>query len=212
MVEDTAGPAISTARGGFRYRLFDLVAVLLALPIALPGLLILALAVKIDDPASPVIFRQTRYGQGGKPFSLLKIRTMVPGAEGMKDKIIALSQDKGAGFKIANDPRITRPGRWIRKLYLDELPQLLNVLKGDMALVGPRANSYAPDTYEPWQRKRLLVKPGLTGSWQVMADKPQDFTERCRIDIAYIQNKSLGGDMAILLKTMIVCFLRQNGS
>lgn len=211
MVADTTGPAIATAGGGLLYRLFDLVAVLLALPIVLPGLLLLALVVKIDDPRAPVIFRQTRYGQGGKPFSLLKIRTMVPGAEGMKDKVIALSQDKGAGFKIANDPRITRPGRWIRKLYLDELPQLLNVLMGDMSLVGPRANSYAPETYEPWQRKRLAVKPGLTGSWQVMTDKPQDFAERCRIDIAYIQDKSLGGDMVILFKTAIVCFLRQTG-
>ncbi len=196
---------------GLRYRLFDLVMVLLALPIVLPGMLALMLAVKIDDPKAPVFFRQTRYGRNGKPFLLLKIRTMVPGAERMKADILVLSPDKGAGFKVANDPRVTRPGRWIRKLYLDELPQLINVLKGDMALVGPRANSYAPDTYEHWQHQRLAVRPGVTGSWQVMLDKPQDFAERCRIDIDYIRDKSLTGDMAILFQTIAVCFLRQTG-
>lgn len=208
---DPAATAPRAVARSWHFRLFDLVMVAMAMPIALPGILILALVVKLNDPRAPVIFRQTRYGQDGRAFRLLKIRTMVPGAEALKAKVIDLSPDKGAGFKIADDPRVTRPGRWIRKLYLDELPQLFNVLKGGMALVGPRANSYAPDTYEPWQRRRLEVKPGLTGSWQVMLDKPQDFAERCRIDIDYIQNKTLAGDVLILFKTVIVCFLRQNG-
>jgi lipopolysaccharide/colanic/teichoic acid biosynthesis glycosyltransferase len=195
----------------WRFRAFDIAMVVLALPIALPLLIALALLVKIDDPSSPVLFTQTRYGRGGRPFRLFKIRTMVPDAEKLKANLVALSADKGAGFKIENDPRITPPGRWIRKLYLDELPQLLNVLWGDMALVGPRANSYSPDTYEPWQRQRLAVRPGLTGSWQVMLDKPQDFAERSRIDIEYIRTKTFRGDIAILLRTAVVCLYRHTG-
>ncbi|GGO36193.1 hypothetical protein GCM10010991_29740 [Gemmobacter aquaticus] len=195
----------------WRFRAFDVTMVILALPFVLPILLILALCVKLDDPSSPVFFTQTRYGRGGRPFRLFKIRTMVPGAEKMKETLVALSEDKGAGFKLENDPRITKPGRWIRKLYLDELPQLLNVLRGDMALVGPRANSYSPDTYEPWQRQRLAVRPGLTGSWQVMLNKPQDFAQRCQIDIEYIRTKSFRGDLGILVQTLVVCLYRHTG-
>ena len=204
-------PALAARKPDWRFRAFDIVMVILALPIALPILMILALCVKLDDPSAPVLFTQIRYGRGGHPFRLFKIRTMVPDAEKLKADLVGLSSDKGAGFKIENDPRITAPGRWIRKLYLDELPQLFNVLRGDMALVGPRANSYSPDTYEPWQRQRLSVRPGLTGSWQVMLDKPQDFAERSRIDIEYIRTKTFGGDLAILLRTAVVCLYRHTG-
>ncbi|MFZ0099919.1 MAG: sugar transferase [Gemmobacter sp.] len=212
---ERAFPAQQTIQLGrapdWRFRAFDIAMVILALPFVLPILLILALFVKLDDPSSPVFFTQTRYGRGGRPFRLFKIRTMVPGAEKLKETLVALSEDKGAGFKLENDPRITKPGRWIRKLYLDELPQLLNVLRGDMALVGPRANSYSPDTYEPWQRQRLAVRPGLTGSWQVMLDKPQDFVQRCHIDIEYIRTKSFRGDLGILVQTLVVCLFRHTG-
>lgn len=193
------------------FRAFDLCLALLCIPVAIPLLAVLAVIVKLDDPKSPVLFVHTRYGLNGRPFRMFKIRTMVPDAEKLKLAVLDLSEDKGAGFKIERDPRITRPGRWIRRLYLDEVPQLWNVVRGDMSFVGPRANSYPPDTYEPWERRRLLVKPGMTGTWQVMIDKPSDFAERCRIDIEYIKAKSLGGDLRILLRTMTICLIKQTG-
>ena len=218
-------PARSKLRGAFgalsgvgrmrhelAFRLRDLVALLLAMPIVLPLIPVIALLIKLDDPKAPVLFFQTRFGRFGKPFRVAKFRTMVPNAEALKVELLALSEDKGAGFKLDHDPRVTRPGRILRKLYLDELPQLWNVLKGDMTLVGPRPNSFSPDTYEDWQHERLRVPPGLTGSWQVMYPKPKDFETRCHIDIAYVRNRTFFGDIAILLRTVLVCFVRRTGS
>ena len=133
---------------------------------------------------------------------------MVPEAEEIKAALIELSEDKGPGFKIENDPRVTRIGRLLRKSYLDELPQFFNVLKGEMALVGPRANSFEPTHYEPWQLGRLAVLPGITGTWQIAKSKPKDFKLRCQMDINYIKNKTVLGDLAILLKTALVCVQR----
>lgn len=196
---------------GWAFRLRDILFVLLALPVVFPVLLAIALVIKLDDPTASVFFRQKRTGRFGQTFHVLKFRTMVPGAEQMKGQLLALSEDKGAGFKLDDDPRVTGPGRLLRALYLDELPQLWNVLAGDMSLVGPRPNSFAADTYEPWQRERLDVRPGLTGSWQVMHPKPRDFDTRCRIDVDYVRTQSFGGDLVILVRTVLVCVLRRTG-
>lgn len=208
-----AGTSRETARKSrtWTFRARDILFVLAALPLVLPVLLAIALIIKLDDPTAPIFFRQQRTGRFGKTFSVLKFRTMVPGAEEMKAQLLALSEDKGAGFKLDDDPRVTAPGRILRALYLDELPQLWNVLVGDMSLVGPRPNSFPVDTYEPWQRERLDVRPGLTGSWQVMHPKPRDFETRCRIDVDYVRNQSFPGDVMILVRTALVCVLRRTG-
>jgi lipopolysaccharide/colanic/teichoic acid biosynthesis glycosyltransferase len=199
------------AADGWQYRVLDYLFVLLAAPFVLPTLALIAFWVKMDDPRSPVFYSQTRYGKGGKPFQILKIRTMVRDADKIKDALVAQSEDKGAGFKLDDDPRITRPGRYLRRLYLDELAQFWNVFRGDMSIVGPRANSADPETLLPWQRLRLQVRPGVTGSWQVMRNKPRDFNERCRIDLEYITRKSIPYDIIILLRTVLVVFVRPTG-
>jgi lipopolysaccharide/colanic/teichoic acid biosynthesis glycosyltransferase len=195
----------------WRYRALDYGFIVMAAPFVLPTLAVIALWVKIDDPQAPVFYSQTRYGKNGKPFKILKIRTMVRDADKIKATLLAESEDKGAGFKLDQDPRVTRPGRTLRKLYLDELAQLWNVLCGDMSIVGPRANSADPSGLQPWQRLRLLVRPGLTGSWQVMRNKPRDFNERCRIDLEYIAKKSIIHDLGILLKTVSVVLIKPTG-
>lgn len=181
------------------------------LPIILPIIGILWIAVKISEPKASVFFTQTRYGLFGKSFRICKFRTMVTDAERLKASLSDLSEDKGPGFKIDSDPRVTRIGKILRKSYLDELPQLLNVLKGEMALVGPRANSFSLENYELWQLRRLEVLPGITGSWQIAKDKPKDFKTRCEMDIEYIENRSSFGDLVIIFKTALVC-LKGSGS
>jgi lipopolysaccharide/colanic/teichoic acid biosynthesis glycosyltransferase len=193
------------------YRALDYAFVLLAAPFVLPTLALIAIWVKYDDPHSPVFYSQTRYGKGGKPFKILKIRTMVRDADKLKGALLTQSEDKGAGFKLDHDPRITRPGRRLRKLYLDELAQLWNVLQGDMSIVGPRANSSNPAELHPWQRLRLTVRPGVTGSWQIMRNKPRDFNQRCLIDLEYIARKSIRTDLGILLGTVMVVLVRPTG-
>lgn len=201
----------STLKAEWRYRIFDLFFIFVSAPVVILFLAAIALIVKLDDPRGPVLYYQTRYGKYGKPFRILKVRTMVPDADGSKIVLLTQSIDKGAGFKLDNDPRITRPGRVLRKLYLDELPQLWNVFRGDMAIVGPRANSTDPAVLEPWQRLRLSVRPGITGSWQTMRDKPRDFDERCRIDLEYIAQKSIRKDVGILFRTVHVMIVRPTG-
>lgn len=190
------------------FRLFDLAVTLLLLPIVAPATLVAALAIKISDPEAPAFFSQTRYGLKGKPFKIFKLRTMVPNAEALKADLLDLSADKGQGFKIERDPRITKIGHILRKSYFDELPQFLNVLKGDMSVVGPRANSYHPSTYEAWQLKRLEVKPGLTGDWQVSRAKSYDFADRCKIDNEYVEQKTVLGDLVLIFKTAQVVINR----
>lgn len=193
------------------YRVLDYAFVLLAAPFVLPTLALIAIWVKYDDPRSPVFYSQTRYGKGGKPFKILKIRTMVRDADKLKGALLTQSEDKGAGFKLDDDPRVTRPGRKLRKLYLDELAQLWNVFRGDMSIVGPRANSSNPADLHPWQRLRLTVRPGVTGSWQIMRNKPRDFNQRCLIDLQYIAQKSIRTDLGILIRTVTVVIFRPTG-
>jgi len=180
----------------------DLVGSLAGLVVLAPFMALIALLIKLDSPG-PVLFIQERAGQYGKPFRMYKFRTMVHNAEDLLEQLIDLDKLEQPVFKLKGDPRVTQVGRWLRRTSLDELPQLFNVLKGEMSLVGPRPEEVRiVQKYDPWQSQRLLVKPGMTGSMQVSgrADLPLD--ERVKLEVAYIENYSLWEDIRILLRTM----------
>ncbi len=189
----------------------DLLVVILTAPAWALVLLVIALVMKIDDPASPVVFTQLRTGKGGRRFRMYKFRTMVPNAEELKLKYASANELKWPDFKITNDPRITPLGRILRKTSLDELPQVINILKGEMSLVGPRPTSFSPRTYELWHTERLEITPGLTGLWQIMGRGTIEFDERLRLDIAYIERQSIWLDVQILLHT-VGAVLAQKGA
>jgi lipopolysaccharide/colanic/teichoic acid biosynthesis glycosyltransferase len=174
---------------------------LAALPVLLPACALLCAAIWIDS-GQPLFYFQNRTGRGGRRFKMYKMRTMVKNAEALKQKYMHLNLLTYPDFKIVNDPRITRVGRFLRKTSLDELPQIFNVLKGDMTLVGPRPTSFNASTYSLWHTARLELKPGLTGLWQVCGRNELDFDERVRLDIAYMRNQSLWLDLQILLRTI----------
>ena len=161
-----------------------------------------ALAIRQRD-GPPVLFRQTRVGLSGRPFTIYKFRTMDPDAEERYDEVAALSDTKGAAFKMLDDPRITPTGAFLRRTSLDEVPQLWNVLKGDMSLIGPRpAPPREVEGYDIWHRRRLSMKPGITGLWQVGSRLDAHFDDRAHLDLAYIDRWSLLLDLKILLKTV----------
>lgn len=188
-------------------RAFDLVAALALLALLSPVLLIAALCVKLSSPG-PVLFRQRRIGQDGRPFEMLKLRTMVANADSaihqayVAKLIRGEAGAEGGQFKLAADPRITPVGRWLRKLSIDELPQLVNVVKGEMSLVGPRPPlAYEYELYDERARQRLSVRPGITGLWQVSGRNQLDFHQMVDLDLAYIARWSLWLDLTIVLRT-----------
>jgi lipopolysaccharide/colanic/teichoic acid biosynthesis glycosyltransferase len=187
-------------------RFIDLFLVLITLPLWLPLNGIIALIIRFTSPGAPVIFKQLRTGKGGRRFEMYKFRTMVPNAEELKSKYAHLNELKWPDFKITNDPRITPIGRFLRKTSLDELPQLFNVLRGEMSLVGPRPTSFGPETYKLWHTSRLDVMPGLTGLWQIIGRAQLEFDDRLRLDIAYIERASLWLDFNILIRTVLAVF------
>ena len=195
----------------FVKRIMDLGLILMAMPILLPVFLLIALLIKIESPTGPVIFSQNRTGKGGRRFKMYKFRSMVPNAEELKKELAHLNELKWPDFKITNDPRVTRMGNILRKTSLDELPQLINVLKGEMSLVGPRPTSFAPDTYDLWQTVRLDVIPGLTGLWQIMGRAETEFYERLRLDVMYIKHRSTWLDIQILFRT-VLAVIAQRGA
>ena len=155
---------------GYRFikRLFDVVASSVAVVILSPVFLIIAIAIKINDPAGPVFYTQTRVGKDGKPFKMFKFRSMVTNADELLERLRDQNEVEGAMFKMKDDPRITKVGKFIRKYSLDELPQLLNVVGGSMSIVGPRPPlPFEVEEYTDYDRQRLMVKPGATGMWQV---------------------------------------------
>lgn len=192
-------------------RLMDMTLVISSLPLVLPLLLLCALLIKIESPSGPVLFRQKRTGKGGHPFYMFKFRTMVPNAEALKKELSHLNELQWPDFKISDDPRITRMGRFLRKTSLDEMPQLLNVLRGEMSLVGPRPTSFSPQTYQLWQTERLDVLPGITGLWQILGRGSMEFDERVRLDVAYIERRCLWLDTQILFRTC-TAVIRQRGA
>ncbi len=183
-------------------RVMDVALVVLAAPLWLLVMAVCALAVKLDDPSAPVVFTQTRTGVAGRTIVMHKFRTMVPDAEGMKWDLRHLNELEWPDFKITDDPRITRPGRLLRKTSLDELPQLWDVLLGHLSLVGPRPTDFLAETYRLWQTERLDVKPGITGLWQIYGRGLAEFDDRTRLDIAYVQRRSLWLDLQILARTV----------
>lgn len=193
-------------------RIFDLVVVIGAMPFWLPLVGVIALLIRITSPGAPAIFVQQRTGKGGRRFSMYKFRSMVPNAEELKAKYAHLNELQWPDFKITNDPRITRLGRFLRKTSLDEIPQLFNVLLGDMSLVGPRPTSFGAETYKLWQTERLDVLPGLTGLWQVEGRASLEFDDRLRLDIIYIERRSMMLDIVILFRTVYTAILKQQGA
>jgi lipopolysaccharide/colanic/teichoic acid biosynthesis glycosyltransferase len=186
-------------------RLLDLSLCLLVMPALAPLMMVIALLVYLDSPG-PIVFRQLRTGKGGRRFSMYKFRTMVPNAAELKMTYAHLNELTWPDFKITNDPRVTRVGRILRKTSLDELPQLLNVIKGDMSLVGPRPTSFAPDTYRLWHTVRLEVLPGITGLWQICGRSNLDFDDRLKLDIAYVERQCIWLDLQILVRTVLEVF------
>jgi exopolysaccharide biosynthesis polyprenyl glycosylphosphotransferase len=181
---------------------FDKTCAALALIVLAPVFAAIAAAIKLADPG-PAFFRQTRIGKDGQSFTLYKFRTMVRDAELHKSQLAARNEsDGGALFKIRKDPRVTRPGAWLRRWSIDELPQLINVLLGDMSLVGPRpALPEEVASYGGHMRRRLVVKPGLTGLWQVSGRSDLSWMEAERLDLSYVENWSLALDLLVLWKT-----------
>ena len=186
-------------------RFLDVVLCLLALPIAIPLMGLIAVCIWLEDPGS-VLFVQPRTGKFGTRFRMFKFRTMVANADALKGRYAHLNHLRWPDFKIVEDPRTTRVGRFLRKTSLDELPQLLNVLRGEMALVGPRPTSFDVSTYQLYHTERLEVTPGITGLWQIQGRSDVDFDDRLRLDIAYIENRSLWLDLRILIATLTVLF------
>jgi lipopolysaccharide/colanic/teichoic acid biosynthesis glycosyltransferase len=183
-------------------RVLDVVISSLALVLALPFMALVALLIWSEDRTAPVFFRQRRCGMGGRTFELLKFRTMIRDADSLKEKLRARSQVPWPDFRLAHDPRVTRVGRVLRRTSLDELPQLVNVVRGDMSLVGPRPTSFAASTYELWETARLDFRPGITGPWQVWGRTTMDFEERCRLEIRFFRRPSLVRELWLLVATV----------
>jgi lipopolysaccharide/colanic/teichoic acid biosynthesis glycosyltransferase len=190
-------------------RMIDVLAGGTILAASLPVMAVVALAVKISD-RGPVLFKQRRAGLGGKPFTIYKFRTMVVDADGKKARLRHKNEQDGPAFKIKHDPRITRVGRFLRETSLDELPQLFNVLIGDMTLVGPRPLPLEESNRcATWHRRRLDVTPGLTCIWQVHGRSSVNFTEWIRMDRRYIRSRSLWQDLKLILMTVPSVLLRR---
>jgi exopolysaccharide biosynthesis polyprenyl glycosylphosphotransferase len=183
-------------------RLIDVVGAVVGLIILSPLLLVTAVLIRVRD-GSPVIFRQTRIGLHGRPFTILKFRTMAPDAEERLHEVAHLNELAGAAFKATNDPRMSPLGRHLRRLSIDELPQLWNVLRGEMSLVGPRPPLPSEVVeYDIWHRRRLSMKPGITGLWQVESRHERNFDRWVELDLSYIDRWTLWLDFRILLRTM----------
>ncbi|GGI08630.1 sugar transferase [Egicoccus halophilus] len=190
-------------------RFVDLAFVGLTAPVWAPLYAASAAAVKLDSPGGPVHFSQRRTGTDGRRIRVHKLRTMVPDAEERKAELAHLNEREWPDFKITDDPRVTRVGRVLRATSLDEIPQIRNVVKGDLTLVGPRPWSKTPDHHDRWHLERYAVRAGLTGLWQVAARGADSFTERIRLDVAYKQRRCLRLDLEILLRTVPAVLLRR---
>ncbi|MGH9414806.1 MAG: sugar transferase [Terriglobales bacterium] len=186
-------------------RTFDLlVCLLLALP---AGLLVVLAAVAVRcESAGPMFFSQPRLGVDGHPFRMWKLRTMVANARELKPQLAHLNELPWPDFKISHDPRVTCVGRFLRRTSVDELPQLWNVWRGEMSLVGPRPTSFGLDRYQLWHTERLTIPPGITGLWQITARAQCDFDQRLRLDLAYVRAWRFSLDLAILAATARTIF------
>jgi exopolysaccharide biosynthesis polyprenyl glycosylphosphotransferase len=188
-------------------RLIDILGALFGLILLSPLFLIISIIIKLDDSSGTVFFKQKRIGKDGKEFYMYKFRSMVANAEELKTSLLDKNEANGPVFKIKDDPRVTKIGKFIRRTSIDELPQLINVLKGEMSLVGPRPP--LPEEvkqYGTYERQRLSVIPGLTCYWQVSGRSNIGFDEWVRLDIKYINERNLWVDIKLILKTVLVLF------
>jgi exopolysaccharide biosynthesis polyprenyl glycosylphosphotransferase len=188
-------------------RLIDIVGALIGLILLLPVFTIVSILIKLEDKKGPVFFSQDRVGKDGNIFKMYKFRSMVVDAEEQLAKLKIFNESSGAMFKMKDDPRITKIGKFIRKTSIDELPQLWNVLLGDMSLVGPRPPLPAEvEQYSAYDKQRLLVTPGCTGLWQISGRSSLGFDEMVSLDLKYIENRSVLFDIKVILKTVLVLF------
>ncbi|MGM0122848.1 hypothetical protein IGI37_000214 [Enterococcus sp. AZ194] len=189
----------------FVKRVIDLTGASIGVLLLSPIFILISLIIKGSDRQAPVFFSQERVGKNGRIFRMYKFRTMVPNAEDQLQQLLEKNEVKGAMFKIKDDPRITTIGKFLRKKSLDELPQLWNVIKGDMSLVGPRPPlTREVKEYSAYDRQRLLVRPGCSGLWQVSRTEDLDFKEMVQLDLEYIANQHLRDDFIIIFKTFFV--------
>ncbi|KPU43705.1 putative sugar transferase EpsL [Oxobacter pfennigii] len=196
----------------FFKRLMDITGSLFGIIILSPVFIITALLIKLDSEG-PILFKQLRCGKNGKKFFMLKFRSMQLNAEELKETLKDKNEQTGPVFKIKDDPRITKIGKFIRRTSIDELPQLINILKGDMSIVGPRPPLPSEVLqYTEYQKQRLMVKPGLTCYWQVMGRNSVGFDEWVKLDIKYIEERSFWLDIKLILKTVKVLFGDVNAS
>ena len=196
----------------FFKRLFDFIIAVVGLVILSPIFLLIAISIKIEDPKGPIFYSQERIGQNQKEFKIYKFRSMVQDADKKLAELLKYNEVNGNMFKMKNDPRVTKVGAFLRKHSLDELPQLWNVVLGNMSLVGPRPPlPREVADYTDYDLQRLIVKPGCTGLWQVSGRNDVDFNEMVELDLEYIQKSSLVFDIVILFKTVLVV-LMPNGA
>ena len=204
--------SVINSRYKFIKRLIDIIISSLGLIILFPILLIVGIIIKLESKG-PVFFSQKRVGINGKEFDMFKFRSMVVNAEELKQKLESKNEMSGPMFKMKDDPRVTKIGKFIRKTSIDELPQLLNVLKGEMSLVGPRPSlPNEVKEFEDWMMKRLEVKPGLTCYWQVMGRNNIDFEEWMKLDIKYVNDRSIWIDIKLIFRTVFVLFGDKNAA
>ena len=197
----------------FLKRTMDIVASLIGLILLSPLFLIVAILIKLEDPKGKIFFAQVRNGVTPTTFKMYKFRSMLHNAEDLLHDLMDQNEQSGPVFKITDDPRITKIGKFIRKTSIDELPQLINVLKGEMSLVGPRPPiPHEVEQYTEYQKQRLLVKPGLTCIWQVSGRNNIGFEEWVEMDLEYIKNRSLWLDIKLIFKTVGVLFGDKNAS
>ncbi len=190
----------------FIKRLIDIICSLTAIKLLLPLFAIVGIAIKLESKG-PIIFAQDRVGYKGDKFKMYKLRSMVQNAEELKEKLNSKNEMDGPMFKMKDDPRITKVGKIIRKTSIDELPQLFNILKGDMSLVGPRPSlPKEVDEFQPWMLERLSVKPGLTCYWQVSGRNDIDFINWMKLDIKYVEERSTLLDLKLIWKTFFILF------
>lgn len=195
----------------FVKRIFDLAIVIASAPMWLTVMGVCALLIQLNDPKGYILFTQVRTGLGGRRFEMYKFRSMLTNAEELKIELAHLNELQWPDFKITNDPRVTKIGAFLRKTSLDELPQIINVLTGEMSLVGPRPTSFSAETYALWHTERLDVLPGITGLWQLLGRGKSEFNERLRMDITYIERRCLRLDIQILIRTLF-SVLQQKGA
>ncbi|NEW07148.1 sugar transferase [Paenibacillus sp. SYP-B3998] len=191
----------------FGKRVADIVLSFVGILFLTPLLVLISIWIKVEDRKGPVLFKQDRVGKDGKEFHMYKFRSMVNNAEALLPDLLSKNEVSGAMFKIKDDPRVTKVGKFIRKTSIDELPQLWNVLKGEMSLVGPRpALRREVAEYTAHDKQRLIVTPGCTGLWQISGRSNLGFDEMVELDLQYISERSLFNDFKIILKTVVVLF------